>query len=105
MKITPEKIKEDFKRDTYWLRVYFISDDESRKSTLLVCSSREYLWDLFGARKPEEVKMNQWLAEVIKKWESLGDTIFNSPVQYDVYANTLEGKKNGLKFLKEEIVP
>ncbi len=105
MNIKPEKIKEEFTKDTYWTRIHFESEDKSQKSTLLVCASREYLWDLFGARKPEEVKIDQWLQGVIKKWESMADIIFNNKVHYDVYANTPEGSKNGLKFLKEEVTP
>jgi|GEM_PF-1347410 len=105
MKITSEKIKEEFARDTYWTRLYIESEDGGKKSTVLVCASREYLWDLFGAKKPEEVKMDQWLNEVIKKWESLRETVFNNSVHYDVYTNTREGAVNGLKFLKEEVAP
>jgi hypothetical protein len=105
MKIITEKIKEDLARDSYWLRIYFSSDDGSQKTTLLVCASRQYLWDFFGAFKPEEVDMKAWLDGVVKKWESLGEIIFNNKIQYDVYVNTLEGKKNALKFLKEEIIP
>jgi len=105
MKVTIEKLREDFSRDTYWTRIYFESDDHQKESTVLICASREYLWDLFKARKPEEVKLEQWLQDAIKKWGFLGDKIFERKVYYDVYAETAEGRVNGLEFLKNEVVP
>lgn len=105
MKIKKEKLHENFKRDTYWTRIYFESEDKERKSVVLVCVSEEYIWDLFGAREPEKVKLEQWLEGIVKKWDSLSDKIFDKEIHYDVYTNTPEGMTNGLEFLQKEIKP
>jgi len=105
MKIEKEMLRDDFHRDTYWSRIHFESDDGTKRSTVLFCASHEYLWDLFRARKFEEVQLNRWHESVIKKWEKVGDKVFKKAVHYDVYSNTNEGKVNGFDFLKNEIVP
>ena len=96
---------EDSNRDNYWSRIYFESYDQQKKSVVLICASREYLWDIFRARNFEEVKLEQWFKNVIKKWESLGEEIFKKEIHYDVYAETPEGEINGLEFLEKEITP
>jgi len=105
MKTEVEKLREEFRRDTYWTRINISSDDDSKKTTVLVCASHEYLWDLFEAREIEQVKFDVWLDKVVKKWEAMKEEVFNAPVHYDVYANTKEGMENGDKFLKEEVKP
>lgn len=102
MKIIKGKVKEDINRDLYWVRIVFLSEDESKRSQILTCSSLEYLEDLFrigGEEQLTETQINEWLDGVIKKWSSLGEDIFNQDVHYDVYANTKEGEANGLDFL------
>jgi len=105
MKIIKEKIREDFKRDIYWTRIHFESEDKKNKSTLIVCASWEYILDINRINDVRDFHLNNWLKDVIKKWESLGGDIFNRPIYYDVYANTDEGRENGLEFLKKEIKP
>ncbi len=105
MKIIKEKIREDFKRDTYWTRIHFESEDKKNKSTVVTCASWEYIMDINGVNDVRTIHLNQWLKSVTKKWESLGEGIFDKSIHYDVYANTDEGKENGLKFLKKEIKP
>jgi len=103
MIVTPGPLHEEFSRDNYWARIHFESNDKSKKTVVLICASSEYLWDLFRAKKVSEVKLDEWHKQIIKKWENRGENIFNKPVQYDVYANTDEGKINGLDFLKKDI--
>ena len=103
MKIEKEKIREEFKRDTYWTRIHFESDDGKRKATVLTCASWEYLLDTNRVNKLRAEHLNQWLDFVVKKWTSRGDDIFTQEIYYDVYTNTEEGKENGLQFLKEEV--
>jgi hypothetical protein len=101
MKIVREKIKENIDRDIYWTRIYFESEDKNRKSKVLACASWEYILDSNRIKEIKDIHIDNWREIVIKKWESLGDDIFNEEVHYDVYANTPEGKINGLEFLKE----
>lgn len=105
MRITQESLHEESSRMTYWSRIHFESDDGLCRSTVLFCSSHEYLWDLFRAHDKNEVKFDEWQKAVVQKWKNLGEAIFAAPVHYDVYVNSDDGKVNGLKFLKEEVVP
>ncbi|MCK9445274.1 hypothetical protein M0Q50_00090 [bacterium] len=104
MKMLQEKIKNDDLRDTYWTRVYISSNDESQKTKLLICVSHEYIFSLFNTTELDEAKINQWFEGVIKKWELQEETIFNKEINFDIYANTLEGRERGLKFLKENVL-
>jgi len=100
MKIISGEIKEDSLRDCYWKRVHFKSDDESQKTTLLICASEEYIFSLFNTTEPEEIKIKQWFEKIVENWKSRKDEIFNKEVYYDPYANTPEGIENILTFLK-----
>lgn len=104
MKIEKQELREDFSRDTYWTRIYFSSDDEKRRSVILVCASEEYLEDLFKVNKLTKIQLEEWLKKVIEKWEGLGENVLNKKVHYDVYANTPDGEQNGLVFLINEIL-
>lgn len=103
MNIKKGKIREDINRDIYRARVYFESDDRKHASTVLACASWEYILDSNRINEVEAKHLNQWLEEVIKKWRSFGDKIFEKERHYDVYANTPEGEVNGLEFLQKEI--
>lgn len=105
MKIDKKSLREDFSRDTYWTRIHFESDDQKKRSTVLICASQEYLEDFFHVRELDKIQLDQWLQNIIKKWESLDDKIFEKEIHYDVYANTPEGVANGSKFLQEEVKP
>jgi len=83
-----------------WARVFFISDDQKKSTTVLVYASEEYLEDNKIFIKSEKDK---WLQGVIKKLEVLGNEIFKKEIYYNVYANDNDGKANGLIFLKNKI--
>jgi len=102
MNIKTEKIRENFDRDLYWTRIYFELEDKKRVSKVVTCASREYILDSNRINEVKDIHLNQWAEKVIKKWKSLGSEIFRKRIHYDVYANTPEGKINGLKFLKEK---
>jgi len=106
MKITKGKIIGDFYRDLYWTRVVFLSEDESKKTQVLVCASDEYiraLYRLLGNQRLEQIHLDKWLDAVIAKWSKLGEKLFEKDVHYDVYANTESGEANGIDFLLKEI--
>lgn len=104
MVLEPEKIHYDFDRKTYWTRIYAKSN--GRESVILVCASRNFLQDYFKLRESiSDEKLKEWFVEVLKKWEVKGEKIFEQKVHYDVYSMTAEGLKNGIEFLKNEIVP
>jgi len=67
----------------------------------------EYLSDLYHLNSLENVNkdiFSTWIKEnVLKKWEQLGDSIFEQDVHYDVYANSQEGESRGLEFLIKEV--
>jgi hypothetical protein len=106
MQVKPEPLNEDLNRCLYWTRIVFVSDDEENKTQVLVCSSREYLYDFYKIadnNKLSQENIDDWLNSVIEKWSKLEEKIFNQDVHYDVYANTPEGEANGLHFLLKKI--
>ena len=105
MEINKGKIHEEFDRDTYWTRIYFESEDKKYKSTVLACASWEYFMDTNRVNEITKRHLEEWREKVIKEYESLGDKIFDKKVHYGVYAQTPEGKINGLEFLQKEISP
>ena len=104
MNIETEEIRENIERDLYWTRIYFESEDKKRMSKVVTCASWEYILDSNRINVVKDIHLNQWAEKVIKKWKSLGSEIFRKRIHYDVYANTDEGKTNGLAFLKEKDV-
>ncbi len=102
MKVEIEDAKEEFARDTYWARIH-LSVEDKRSTSILVCVSLEYLWNLKGTKDFDVAQVNEWMREVANAWQSKGDTVFSTPVHYDVYALTDEGKVNGLDFLQTKV--
>jgi len=103
MKIDKGCITKAFNRDLYWFRTIFLSDDKSKRSSVLACASYEYLMDFYriaGGTKLEQKHFDEWGDKVVKKWSALGNDIFKQDVHYDVYVDIPEGKANGLAFLR-----
>lgn len=101
MIIKTEKINEEFNRDTYWSRIHIKEKDSSKKATILVCASWEYLSDFYGVVNITDEQVSEWYNKVVDYWAKKGDNVFKKAIYYDVYANTEEGKINGFNFLKE----
>ena len=102
MKIIKGKVKEDIRRDLYWVRIIFLDENKSKKSEVLACFSLEYLKDLSRIWRGErltETEISKWLDGVTRKWSSLGEDIFNQDVHYDVYTKTEKDEANCLDFL------
>ena len=102
MKIIKEAVKEDKNRYLFWTIITFFSEDETRKTRIFVCASKEYLEGKYEL--PEDIEMrqpllNEWLDDAISKWSTLDGKIFEKDVHYDVYANTLDGEANGINYL------
>ena len=106
MKIQKDLLQEDFSRDLYWIRIFFISDDGIKRTKILSSSSVEYWSQVFGIPIGNKITpeiAEPWINLIIEKWSKLGDEIFNQDIHYDVYATTLDGEANGLNFLLKEI--
>lgn len=102
MKILKGKLFEESSRDLYWTRIIILSDDESKHTKIFVCSSLEYLNDLYRVPyngKLTDENINNWFSLVVEKWSKLGPNIFDQDTHYDIYTNTKEGEINGLNFL------
>lgn len=104
MKIIKGEIKEDSRRDLYWTRITFVSDNDSKKTQILTCASSEYLSDFLKIPIDQDQKLQKehfekWLKLVEKKWLKLNEDIFNQDAHYDVYAISQEGEANGYNFL------
>ena len=105
MTFTSEDIHYEFNRGTYWTRIYVKSED-GRESIVLVCASRNFLSDHFKLHgKIEEFHKQEWLTEVIRDLEKIGDKLLETPIYLKVYATTSEGITNGMDFLKKEVTP
>ena len=107
MKLTPEEVYYEVRRRFYWTRIHVVKDD-GVEATIIVGTSRNFLKDYFKIPSGEgigEEHKNQWLERAIAEThKELGD-IEEGAAYYKVYSTTAEGRTNGLKFLKEEVVP
>ena len=102
MKTKIEQPVQDLKRDLYWVPIVFVSDDEIRRTKVLVCSTREHLrglYDVPGDKDISEANIDHWIKSAVEKWSRLGGDIFNQDIHYDVSATTPEGESAGLDFL------
>lgn len=105
MIFTPENIYYEFNRKTYWTRIY-VRSEGGKESTVLVCASRNFLSDHFKLHgEIEESHKKEWLMEVIRDLEKVGEKLLETPVYLKVYATTSEGIANGMDFLKKEVTP
>jgi len=106
MRITPGNVREEFGRDLFWVKIFFESDDQAKKTRVFACAPQEYLEDLFhlsGGQKLSEEQLNKWSNAVIGKWKKLGEDIFTQDTHFDVYYSTPEGEQNGLNFLLKQV--
>ncbi len=102
MKAEKGTLKRDFSRDLYWARIIILSDDEKKHTKIFVCSSLEYLNDLYKIPYNGELSndnIDNWFSLVVEKWSKFGENIFDQDTHYDIYTNTHDGEINGLNFL------
>lgn len=102
MKTQLGTITEDFGRELYWVRIRFLSEDETKNTQVLASASTEYLHNLYKipmAEKLSEEHFSKWSDSIISKWLKLENQLFDQDVHYDVYSNTKEGEANGIDFL------
>ncbi|MDD5040696.1 MAG: hypothetical protein PHY34_06145 [Patescibacteria group bacterium] len=102
MKMHATSIKEEFMRDVFWFTIACETDDGKKKSTIYVLASAEYLWDYFRTNEITTELLDKWKLEVSQKWQKLGDLVFNKSDQYDIYATSITGYFNGLKFFQRD---
>lgn len=99
MNVIKNKLEIDFHRDIYWGTIYFISDDEKKKSKIFISASLEYFNDTLGLREPSSKQLEDFLNNVIEKWKVLSEDIFKQNLHYDVYSSSNIGEANQLNFL------
>lgn len=102
MKIEVEEKNTDADTLAYWTCIHITSDDDLKRTTILVGTSRTYLPNLFHNKDVEvsPEQWRQWIKEIEIKWIGVGDEIFKQKVYYDPYAKNLEGKGNIRTLLK-----
>lgn len=100
MKYRKESLKEDQSKDIYWSRLHVSSDDESKKTTVIYGASDQFLQMKFNKAPVEMADARNWEPEVIKKWESKGETILDKKIHYDPYGSDEEGNQNLTNVLK-----
>jgi hypothetical protein len=104
MEVIQDKIHHIPGRDSYWSRIYLKSAN-NKETLLFVCASHEYLGSYLKKTSLNESNLNVWINDVTRQWVSKGDSIFKKRLHLEVGALTEHGYKNGLEFLKREIVP
>jgi|SRR3989344_4822418 len=108
MKLTPEEVYYEVRRKFYWTRIHVVRDDGVEATVIVVGASRNFLKDYYRIPSNEDIREEhriQWLEQALAEaHEELGD-IQEGASYYKVYSMTAEGRENGLKFLKEEVVP
>ena len=102
MRIEHSRLKEDTHRDVYWTVLHLLSDHSNKHSSVYICASYEYFVDHFKKVFTED-DLKTWLDARIEEWDKKGEDALSTEVHYDVYATTLEGKQNGVAFLKSKL--
>lgn len=82
----------------HWWRIYY--GDPAKPNVLLVCASKSYL-DCLLKCDSLETDLDEWVEKAVEEWEQ--ENTISETVHYLVFANTDEGVKNGIFFLKNEI--
>lgn len=102
---TTTTLRYDFTRDTYWAKVDIKSDkDNKKKTSVYLCASYEYLWENLGVKDLEDNTLKAWFSNIVNEWKNKGEVIFNKQEHLDIRSVTMDGYKNGLAFLKTEII-
>ncbi|MDP2655703.1 MAG: hypothetical protein Q8P17_04250 [bacterium] len=107
MQLTPEEVYYEVPRKFYWTRIYAVKDDGS-EATIVVGASRNFLNDYFRIPSGEGIReehKNQWLERALADVDEKSESIEKGATHYKVYSMTEEGRANGLKFLREEVLP
>ena len=106
MRVEKDKIIEVGSSPQYWQRVYFISDDDKLRSSLIIYAFLEYYYDIAGVDYKDRSELEKWFDGVIKNWVEKGDVIFKKRVQSpDVYAIDESQRQEGYKYIIENIRP
>lgn len=106
MKIKQEVINDVPDRMIYWTRLHFVSQNGSKKTTVLAAASYEYLEDFFRIPSEKNITdqhLNLWVENIIKKWSKLNDDIFKNKVHFDSYVSDSKFEPNLIDFLVKNI--
>lgn len=104
MEVIKEKLHKNFSRDNYWTRIFLKSKEKDKKTTVYICASHEYLGEKLKTSNLTDTAISGWVDTVAEEWQSKGMSVFRKPMHFTVCAMTDDGYKNGLNFLKTEVV-
>lgn len=101
MKIIKEKFKEDKRRDCYWGRIYFISDNREYKARLLWAATREFVLNSLAKETIEKGDVDRFVNGVVNKWKVLKKGVFFPNPRFDVYAASPEDEDKLSQLLRD----
>lgn len=82
----------------------FSTDDDKKKTQVFAGASSEYLSDEYKCKfnNPTPANLNELKNKIIKKWQEVGNNIFDRKIYYDSYATSNEGDANLINFLTKK---
>ncbi len=95
------RITSDFSRDLYWFQVD-VEKNNGQKGKVIALASDEYLSDRFKTREISEEHLKEWNIGVRDNIPKLGTAVFSLPVYFDIYATSVEGYFNALRFAQSD---
>jgi len=101
MKIIKENFKEDKRRDCYWGRIYFISDNREYRVRILWGATAEYIKNNLGKEIIDKNDVEHFVNTVVNKWKEKKNAVFLPNPRFDVYAATPEEENALLALLRE----
>lgn len=104
MRTITGKLYRDSSRDNFWTKVELVSGKQQRKTEVLLCASYEYLCRDLKANKINDKALEKWVLRTITDFQKKGDSIFRKQTHLEVRAVTSDGYKNGISFLKENVL-
>ena len=102
-----DTVRYDFDRSFYWARI-LVRDEDGDEGKALIGAGVNYITDhlgLYSRANITDEHLAEWVSQAIAKLRREMPKIVPDHVYYYVDSFTPEGRDNGLKFLREEIVP
>jgi hypothetical protein len=101
MKIIKENFKEDKRRNWYWGRIYFISDNRYRRSRVLWGVTLESAQKKLDRGLVDRSDVERVINSIVDRWKTEKNAVFFPVVRYDAYATDPKEKDELLAFLRE----
>jgi protein-tyrosine phosphatase len=101
MKIIKENFKDYKRRNWYWGRVYFISDNREHKARVLWGATLEFVQNDIEKEAIDKKDVERFVNRVVNKWKEQKNAVYFPNPHFDAYASDPKELDELLSFLRE----